>query len=226
MAGATAVVDTTPLGYYTASSMYRAGLPTGFIAKPATLSHRELAQLHQDCVTRINAYRTGQLRFSNGTADPGVPKPVLARLMGNEVCSNEQALGSLVINAGAGGCQGAHMPSSACPTAGGGGQNTCCARRGTTYAAIQSQLYSCLQQMWDEGIGLSDNASFTQANGHWFNMRNSRLTQVFCGFAFTSGGTVWMNQDFSGTRPSQVPATCTCSAAGAADGCGRTCVAP
>jgi hypothetical protein len=80
--------------------------------------------------------------------------------------------------------------------------------------------------MWDEGIGLPDNAAFSSANGHWYNMRKTGHTEVSCGFAFGVGGKVWMNQDFTASRPASVPQTCSCASVGASDGCGGTCLAP
>lgn len=226
--GAGGVVDFTARGYYRpggGSSTFTMGIPAGYVALPAGLTYTQLAQLQQDCVDRINQYRAGTLRFSNGTSDPGVPRTALNHLMGNDRCSSAQALGDMVVNGGAGGCAGAHSNAFSCPWTGSVGQNTCCMRTGATYADIRSQLYSCLQSMWDEGTGMPSNAAYTSANGHWYNMRSSAFTQVSCGFAFDSRGRVWMNQDFSAGRPASVAQTCACTAAGAPDGCGATCVA-
>jgi len=88
-------------------------------------------------------------------------------------------------------------------------------------AAIQSQLFGCLQQMWDEGQGLADNAAFTSANGHWYNMRSSGNIWASCSFAFTSAGGLWMNQDFFSSS-SGTPCSCP-GAAGTSDSCGGTC---
>lgn len=227
-ASGSGVVDFTARGYYRrsgGSSTFTMGIPAGYRRLPTGLTYTQLAQLQQDCIDRINQYRSGMLRFSNGTTDPGVPRAALNHLMGNNACSSAQALGDMVINGGAGGCAGAHSTSFSCPWTGSVGQNTCCMRTGATYATIQSQLYSCLQSMWDEGIGMAANAAYTSANGHWHNMRNSAFTQASCGFAFDDRGRVWMNQDFSAGRPASVPQTCTCSMVGASDGCGATCVA-
>lgn len=224
-----AVVDYTARGYYRRTGttpMYNAGLPSSsYLLLPPGMTRTQLAQLQQDCVNRINQYRAGTLRFTNGTADPGVPRAALNHLMGNDVCSTAQALGDLVVNGGAGGCTGAHTNAFSCPWSGSVGQNTCCLRTGSTYAAIQGQLYACLQSMWDEGQGMPSNATYTTANGHWYNMRNSAFTQVSCGFAFDNRGHVWMNQDFTATRPAAVAQTCSCSAVGASDGCGGVCAA-
>jgi hypothetical protein len=171
-------------------------------------------------------YRSGTLKFSDGSSDPGVPKPSLTHLMGNDVCSSDQALGDLYVNNNAGGCTGAHANFGSCPWAGSAGQNTCCFRTATTYSAIRSQLYSCLQAMWDEGIGLPDNAPFTSSDGHWYNMRNAGYGFAHCGFAYNTGGGLWMNQDFTGSAPAGAPLTCSCVGKniGDPDGCGRTCV--
>jgi hypothetical protein len=82
--------------------------------------------------------------------------------------------------------------------------------------------------MWDEGIGLPDNAAFTQADGDWWNMRNANYAWAHCGFGFDAAGTVWMNQDFDNSRVATVPITCSCAGenVGDSDGCGGTCVAP
>lgn len=220
-------VDFTAKGYFTANPhAYHDGMPSdAYVPLPAGMTYGELAQLQQDCIDRVNLYRSGVLKFSNGTSDPGVPKPPLTHLMGNDVCSSTAALGDLYVNNGAGGCAGAHTNAFSCP-GGNFGQNTCCLRSGSTYATIRSQLYSCLQQMWDEGIGLPDNASFTSSNGHWYNMRRAASVYAQCGFAFTASGRVWMNQDYL-SSPGQVPLTCSCAgkSIGDPDGCGGTCVA-
>lgn len=227
-ASGSGVIDFTARGYYRragSGATFTMGLPTGYRRLPTGLTYTQLAQLQRDCVDRINQYRAGMLRFSNGTADPGVPRTALNHLQGNNACSSAQAVGDMVINNGAGGCAGAHATSFNCPWSGSVGQNTCCMRTGSNYSDIRSQLYSCLQSMWDEGIGMPSNATFTAANGHWFNMRSSAFTQVSCGFGFDDRGRVWMNQDFSAGRPGSVAQTCSCGAVGSADGCGATCVA-
>lgn len=227
-ASGSGIVDFTARGYYRrsgGSTTFTMGLPSGYRRLPTGLTYTQLAQLQRDCVDRINQYRAGTLRFTNGSADPGVPRTALNHLQGNNACSSAQAVGDMVINNGAGGCTGAHSTSFNCPWSGSVGQNSCCMRTGSTYSAIRTQLYSCLQLMWDEGTGMPGNAAYTSANGHWFNMRSSTFTQVSCGFAFDESGHVWMNQDFSAGRPASVAQTCSCGAVGSADGCGATCVA-
>ena len=75
-------------------------------------------------------YRTGALKFSDGTADPdtGAHLPLLAEDAGANQCSSEAALGDLKINvADGGGCAGGHAHSFVCsPTAMAKGQNSCC----------------------------------------------------------------------------------------------------
>jgi hypothetical protein len=198
---------------------------TSYVPLPAGMTYGDLVQLQQDCVDRVNLYRNGTLKFTGGSSDPGVPKPPLTHVMGNDVCAAEMALGDLFVNNGAGGCAGAHTNAFSCP-GGNTGQNTCCFRYGTTYSAVRAQLYSCLQQMWDEGIGLADNSTFTSSNGHWYNMRRATNLYAQCGFAFTANGGLWMNQDYM-SNPGQVALTCSCTGknVGDSDGCGGTCVA-
>ena len=225
--GGPVAVDFTAMGYYSSGAIFHAGMPSAsYLPLPTVLTHAQLAQLQTDCIDRINGYRDGTFKFTGGSSDPGVPKPALTHLMGNDRCSSAQALGDLLVNNGAGGCAGAHTNAFSCPLSGGGGQNSCCARSGSTYSAIRAQLFSCLQQMWDEGIGLPDNAPFTGANGHWHNMRNQNLHYAHCGFGFSAGGVVWMNQDFSGGAPGGVSLVCSCAGKniGDPDGCGGLCV--
>jgi hypothetical protein len=224
--GIGAIVDYSARGYFTANPRtFHDGMPSAsYVPLPPGMTHAELAQLQQDCIDRINLYRSGALKFTGGTSDPGVPKPPLTHLMGNNSCSSASALGDLYVNGGGGGCAGAHTNAFSCP-GGNSGQNSCCLRSGATYAAVRAQLFSCLQQMWDEGIGLPDNAPFTSSNGHWHNMRRATNLYAQCGFAFTANGRVWMNQDFM-WGPGQVPLTCSCEGRnpGDPDGCGGLCV--
>jgi hypothetical protein len=223
------VVDYTARGYFQRGRVppLTPGIPAGYVARPAGMTYSELAQLQQDCVDRINAYRAGALTFTGGGADPGVPRASLAHLMGNNRCSSAAALGDMVVNSGGGSlCAGASTNAFSCPFAGSAGQNSCCLRTASSYAQVRTQLFACLQSLWDEGVGQPNNAPFSTAIGHWFTMRNSALTQVSCGFAFDDRGRVWMTQDFSGARPASVAQTCSCVTVGGDDGCGGVCVAP
>lgn len=70
-------VDYTIEGYFPARNVVLStGLPPAageqvFVDRPATLSVCELEQLHHDCVNRINMYRSGLLKFSDGSEDAG-----------------------------------------------------------------------------------------------------------------------------------------------------------
>ena len=68
-----------------------------YVARPKTLSVCELERLHSHCVERINMYRSGQLRFSDGTYDTNALKgvPPLAESTGLNRCSSHQAMGDL-----------------------------------------------------------------------------------------------------------------------------------
>ena len=67
-------VDYSADAYYPAKrSALVEGLPNDdFVSRPATLSVCELEKLHTECVARINKYRSGELKFSDGTDDSNV----------------------------------------------------------------------------------------------------------------------------------------------------------
>ena len=209
----------------------KSGLPgSGYVSKPDTITTCELEQLHMDCIERINMYRSGGLKFSDGTSDPDVGagnKLVqLGENTGANQCSSEASLGDLVNNVNqGGGCAGAHDHAFKCGS-GRQGQNSCCARGGgsfgdngkyVTYGQTKEQLFDCLQMMWDEGITEGQ-------KGHWLTMKNPAYTQAMCGFAWNKDGRLFMNQDFAGT-PSSESCSCDGKQAGADDGCGGKCVA-
>jgi len=90
-------------------SVLSKGNPSGLQFLPPTISYCEYEQLTIDCVDRINMYRSGELKFSNGQADPGRATRALAADTGNMRCSANQAMGDLFQNVrGDGGCDGAH----------------------------------------------------------------------------------------------------------------------
>ena len=155
-----------PGGWYASrDASLSAGLPpqasdgTTFSFRPPTLSACELEQLHTDCVTRINAYRDGTLKFSDGTDDSNVLNGLqpLQQATGSNECSSSQAMGDLVQNyAGTGGCDGSHHTAGTCRWASATAQNTCCGRGGgsfgskevlDTYEEVRDELYACLQDM-------------------------------------------------------------------------------
>jgi hypothetical protein len=216
-------VDYTITGYYKSRTYYDGQPPSGFITRPSTITPSELEQLHVDCVNRINMYRSGALKFSNGASDSNVLaglNPTTERY-GSNMCSSEGAMGDLIANvAGGGGCAGAHTNAFVCPGGGNRAQNSCCGRGGgswgdqtsyTTYSSVRSQLYSCLQQMWDEGMGSSGEL------GHWQTMRSTLYNSVSCGFAWTSNGRVMMTQDFYDSGVTSCNPSC--STCGGSDGC-------
>jgi len=226
-------VDYSAAAYYPAKgSALVDGLPgNGFVSRPATLSTCELEKLHTECVARINKYRSGALKFSDGTDDSNVAEGLqpLEEATGTNECSSQQALGDLVQNVqGGGGCAGGHHTAGTCPSKSGWAQNSCCGRGGgsfnsnrviATYEAVRDELFGCLQQMWDEGI--------TEGiKGHWNTMRNPDYQVAHCGFAFTASGRLMANQDFArDVKDSYVRCSCSGKLAGADDGCGGTCVA-
>eukprot|EP00964_Phaeocystis_antarctica_P142209 scaffold107434_cov48-Phaeocystis_antarctica.AAC.1 len=213
------------------------GLPAGdgLISRPATLSACELEKLHTECLVRINKYRSGALKFSDGTDDSNVAAGLqpLEEATGTNECSSQQAFGDLLKNVqGSGGCAGAHHTAGTCPSQGGWAQNSCCGRGGgsfgnnnviATYEAVRDELFGCLQGMWDEGIDDSAGA----VKGHWETMRSPNYQVAHCGFAFTASGRLMANQDFAPDvkKSSYLPCSCSGKPAGADDGCGSACVA-
>ena len=92
-------VDYSADAYYPAEdSALGEGLPNDdFVSRPATLSVCELEKLHTECVARINKYRSGELKFKDGTDDSNVVAGLqpLAEATGTNECSSQQALGDL-----------------------------------------------------------------------------------------------------------------------------------
>ena len=185
-------------------------LDSGAKALPlaTALTECQLAELHRDCVNRINEYRAGSITFSNGRTDCLASNGTLRaynHAVLEDQCHDEGALGDLVQFLTPGqGC--AHYTPWACTNFGGSqGQNSCCLRSGTSYSVIQTALYDCLQQMWDEGENMPCDAPFNESTGHWQNMRSPNLIYASCGFAFDSAGDLFMVQNFassySGTAP-------------------------
>lgn len=214
-----AILDTQAGGYYTSSGSRINGVPSGFTGVPGGIGASGLEELHEYCVAEINKYRDGTLKFSDGTTDSNVAAGLTAleHVTGVAQCSNEQSLGDLVENvAGNGGCAGSHATAFSCTPRGSQGQNSCCGRGDgswgswdtsvyDTVAKVKSELSSCLQSMWDEGIEDGQ-------KGHWETMRSTTFTKVACGFAWTTSGRIMMNQDFTTGAESCTPectdATC------------------
>lgn len=194
-----------------------------YVPRPSTMTDCELEQAHVYCIDRINQYRTGFLKFSNGKSDTTVPS-LLRTSSSYEKCSNEEALGDLVVSyvgkdtGETGGCVGAHANAFKCPK---GlyytGQNSCCSNgdgawgdwdttKFTTYVKVVERIDACLQAMWDEGQGVDPICCETDCSvnggpkwytiGHWCNMRNKNAVYVSCGFAFTEEGRIVVNQNF------------------------------
>jgi hypothetical protein len=178
----------TPNGYFNAGT-FISSMPTPtseatFIPIPSALTICELAQLHQDCIDRINEYRAGTRKFSSGRQSIGVPVEPLIYTSGQRtICANEQTLGDLHISAlNKFGCSGAHTEAWSCDGYGSWmGQNSCCSQGGgswgdyaviNTYGEIRQRMYGCLQSMWDEG---DDKNGIT---GHWVNMKDPNFKYV------------------------------------------------
>jgi hypothetical protein len=132
--------------------------------------------LHQDCVDRINQFRTQCACL-----------PPLARRTDGEACANQMA----EYDAGKG---TAHAGANDRICQPGGAQNEC-----PGYRSNAEVISLCLQQMWDEGPPPTDpcEGSCFQEYGHFINMTDPSSTRVACGFFTTSAGKVWAVQNFS-----------------------------
>jgi len=197
----------SPDGYYkppTPNGPYVSGLPAdsgslSYTALPPGLSCADLANVHKLCVSRINEYRAGTRRFSNGLADSalGSPQP-LKYASGMDKCHSEITLGDFALM---GSCSaGAHQNAWNCKGYGGSfGQNLCCPRpisSTDTFNSLVNSMYGCLQQMWDEGQDPG-----AGVDGHWLNMKAAGFNYASCGFAFGTSGSspyVLMTQNFGG----------------------------
>lgn len=209
---------------------------TVFTGRPPTISPCELEDLLHDCVSRINMYRSGALKFSDGSDDSNVVAGLdpLTEVTGGHRCSSEAAMGDLEYNVlnnpGANGCVGAHENAFVCKWKGKAAQNACCARgdgawgandraQYLTVGSVRTEMYKCLQTMWDEGIK-------DGPKGHWNTMRSTEFRNVQCGIAWTTTGRVVVNQDFSRGEPNVAPCSCDGKVHGDSDGCGGTCFEP
>jgi len=217
-------VDYTAEGYFPSRHAdLIESIPSGFVDRPATLSVCELEMLHQECVDRINMYRSGELLFSDGGVDADIaanqPSPLLENTGGNQ-CSSHQALGDLNTQQQQGGC--GHITSGTCPFGGIRAQNSCCPNGGGeqpiwTYESVRDSMFGCLQGMWDEGKN--------GGGGHNGAMKNPDYSYVSCGFAWTSDGRLLITQDFTSADQSDETCSCDGKEPGSSDGCGGVCTA-
>jgi hypothetical protein len=132
--------------------------------------------LHQDCVDRINQFRTQCACL-----------PALARRTDGEACADEMAQYDAEQNEAHAG----HSDKICEPS---GSQNSC-----PGYSSNNQVISLCLQQMWDEGPPPMDpcTGECFQEYGHFINMTSTTVSKVACGFFTTSAGKVWSVQNFS-----------------------------
>jgi hypothetical protein len=183
-----------------------------FVDRPANISVCQLKKLHKFCISEINRYRSGILKFSDGTDDSNVLnglEPYVHNYKNNK-CSSESSMGALVVNYEQNsGCDGGHANAFVCPWRKNAGQNSCCGRghysfnrwdlkKYNTYDIIKSELSYCLRTMWNEGM-----ITNTGQKGHWKAMRSETFRYVSCGFAWSAEGRVMMRQDFTGLVDSE-----------------------
>ncbi len=101
-----------------------------------------------------------------------VGRPPLARWTSAESCSDAEALSD----------GQSDTPHGAFGMCGEFAQNEC-----PGWPGPESELIvGCLDLMWDEGPG----------GGHYDNMENPQYTEVACGFATMSDGSIWAVQNF------------------------------
>ncbi|HEV8547889.1 MAG TPA: CAP domain-containing protein [Polyangiaceae bacterium] len=178
LAGATGMAGAPSAGTSSAgaSSAGAAGacmqdLPCMLTAAPLS------ADIHQDCVDRINQFRTQCACL-----------PALARWTEGEACADQMAEYDAMQNSAHAGFEDRICSS------GQGGQNEC-----PGYSSNTQVISLCLQQMWSEGPGPEDpcNGQCFEDHGHFINMTDTSMTKVACGFYTTSSGKVWAAQNFS-----------------------------
>jgi len=135
------------------------------------------ADIHQDCVDRINQFRTQCACL-----------PALERWTDGEACADQMAEYDAMQNTAHAGFQDRICSS------GSGGQNEC-----PGYSSNTQVISLCFQQMWSEGPGPQADCTGQcfQDHGHFINMTSTSMTKVACGFYTTSAGKVWAAQNFS-----------------------------
>ena len=131
--------------------------------------------LHQDCVARINQFRTQCACL-----------PALSRSMDGEACADQMAEYDAAKNMAHAGYEDKICQPS-------GAQNSC-----PGYSSNNQVISLCMQQMWDEGPPPSNpcNGACFQEYGHFINMTTTSSTKVACGFYTTTAGKVWAVQNF------------------------------
>jgi hypothetical protein len=131
--------------------------------------------LHQDCVDRINQFRTQCACL-----------PPLARNLDGEACADQMA----EYDAGKNTAHAGHTDKVCQPS---GAQNEC-----PGYSSNNQVISLCMQQMWDEGPPPTNpcEGDCFQEHGHFINMTSKSSTKVACGFYTTASGKVWAVQNF------------------------------
>jgi hypothetical protein len=138
--------------------------------------HPTTGDLHQDCVDRINQFRTECACL-----------PALARWKDGEACADQMSQYDSEKNT-------AHAGFQAKICSGGSAQDECPA-----YSSNDQVISRCLQQMWNEGPppqATCTGACF-QMYGHFINMSSTTSTKVACGFYTMPTGKIWAAQNFS-----------------------------
>jgi len=135
------------------------------------------ADLHQDCVDRVNQFRTQCACL-----------PALERWTEGEACADQMAEYDAMQDTAHAGFSDAICDS------GRGGQNEC-----PGYSSDTQVISLCFQQMFSEGPGTENpcNGQCFEDHGHYINMTSTTMTKIACGFYTTSSGKVWAAQNFT-----------------------------
>lgn len=208
--------DTTPDKHYPLpGTTLTAGLPAGGAKLGSALSTCELYELQKYCISKINTYRTGTVKFGDGRAAPFTAKTPLTNPDTPMLqCLNQKAVSDLIYANSGKGC-GHYTSSLDCGLGvGGGAENSCCPRSCSSLTTCKATLDGCLKQMWDEGQIVLDTGSnaWTMATGHYWNMIGDYKHAV-CGFGFDSKGGMLATQNFFGSGATAKPCTYNCSTA-------------
>ncbi|MEO8982470.1 MAG: CAP domain-containing protein [Polyangiaceae bacterium] len=131
--------------------------------------------LHQDCVDRINQFRTQCACL-----------PALTRNKDGEACADQMA----EYDAGKNTAHAGYSDKICQPS---GAQNEC-----PGYSSNDQVISLCIQQMWEEGPPPSNpcEGDCFEKYGHFINMTSTSTTNVSCGFYTTAAGKVWAVQNF------------------------------
>eukprot|EP00930_Biecheleria_cincta_P073211 TRINITY_DN60525_c0_g1_i1.p1 TRINITY_DN60525_c0_g1~~TRINITY_DN60525_c0_g1_i1.p1 ORF type:complete len:744 (+),score=105.99 TRINITY_DN60525_c0_g1_i1:161-2233(+) len=204
--------DTRPTNYYQLpSKVFTAGIPQNYGTLGVAMTTCEMYELQKYCVSAINVYRAGGVRFGDGRMrDHGTLAPLKNPGTPMLQCLNEKALSDLKHAQDGNGC-GHYTFSESCghgvrPSA----ENSCCPRSCSSLESCKAMLDGCLKSMWDEGeLVLDGQTSWSTSTGHYWNMIGNH-EYVVCGFGFDENSKVLASQNFYGSAAESRPCAYNC----------------